>query len=116
MTSLTKDGVTYYFEYDDEGHKIREIKNGLTTSVVGSILGNIVGKNITKTVTKSNQLYDQYLNKTFTAALRKEAGRSSSALLRQANNLLEQSNVYQNITRGVSSVVGSGISLWNIAR
>ena len=45
-----------------------------------------------------------------------QAGRSTSALIRQANKNLAKSVLYDNITRGVSSVIGSGVSLWNIAR
>ena len=89
---------------------------GFITSAAGSALGNFVDKNITKNLTKSNQFFDQHLGKTFTAGLRKEAERSSSSLLRQANKFLDKSNFYLNFYRGTSSVIGSGVSVWNIAR
>ncbi len=95
---------------------VTESALGFVTSVAGSVAGNIVDSKLTKNMLKSNNLYNQYLNKTFTAGLRKEVGRSTSSLIRQANNFLKQSNFYLNAARGVSSVVGSAVSLWNIAR
>ena len=89
---------------------------GGVTSFVGSALGKINGYKITKTQVVSNKAFDSYLGKTFTATLKKESGRSSSALLRQANRFLSKSVFYDNITRGSSSVIGSVVSLWNIAR
>jgi len=95
---------------------VTEAGLGFATSAAGSALGKFAGKKVTKTAVKADQLYDRYLGKTFTAGLRKEAGKSSTALLRQANNFLTQSNFFQNVSNGVSSVIGSGISFWNIAR
>ena len=89
---------------------------GFGTSIAGSVLGKCLDLSVAKNSAKSKMLYDNYLNKTFTAVLRQEVGRSSSALLRQANKFLTQSNLYLNIERGLSSVIGSGISLWNLAR
>ena len=80
------------------------------------MLGNIVDTNIKKNISKSNVQFDKYLGKTFTAGLRKEAGKSSSALIRQANKHLAKSNILLNTYRGLSSVIGSGVSLGNIAR
>ena len=52
----------------------------------------------------------------FVAGTRSDGGKSTSALIRQANNFLGQADFYLNAYRGVSSVIGSVISLWNIAR
>lgn len=89
---------------------------GFATSVVGSVLGSVVGKHVTRTSVIADQAFDSYLEKTFVSGLKKQAGRSTSALIRQANKNLAKSVLYDNITRGVSSVIGSGVSLWNIAR
>ena len=59
---------------------------------------------------------DGYASKTALASLRKLNGKSSSALLRQANKSLLQSNKYLNIYRGASSVIGSGVSFWTLMR
>lgn len=37
-------------------------------------------------------------------------GNSTSALIRQADRFLQQSNFYLNISRGISSIIGSGVS------
>ena len=64
----------------------------------------------------SKDFYDKYLEKTFNAVLRSEIGKSSSSLLRQARKFLNKSDFYINAKRGgVSSTVGSIISLWKIA-
>ena len=89
---------------------------GFVTSAAGSLLGKVVDKKITKYLAKSTELFDQYLGKTFSAGLRKEVGKSASALIRQGNNFLKQSNFYLNASRGASSVVGSAVYLWNIFR
>ena len=92
----------------DEG-----IRGGIL-SAVGSGLGFVTGKYITGTSDKAAQAFDDYLGKTFSAGLRIGAGRSSSALLRQANRFLNQSVFYDNITRGVSSSLGSTLSFLNL--
>ena len=89
---------------------------GGVTSMAGSMLGKLNGSKIMKTQVVSDTAFDKYLGKTFTAGIRQEAGRSSSALLRQANKFLAKSVLYDNITKGWSSVIGSTISLWSIAR
>jgi len=98
------------------GQTLIEAGLGFATSVAGGLAGKFFDDNITKNFVKSKGLFDKYLSKTFTAGLRKEVGKSTSALIRQANKLLKQSNFYLNAYRGVSSVVGSVVSLWNIAR
>ena len=72
--------------------------------------------NITKNFAKSNMFFDQYLGKTLTAEMRQEVGKSTSSLIKQANKFLKQSNHCLNSYRGWSSVVGFGVSLWNVAR
>ena len=89
---------------------------GFVTSAIGSGLGALTGKYITKTSVIADQAFDSYLQKTFVAGMRMEAGRSSSALLRQGSKFLTKSIFYDNVTRGVSSAIGSIFSLWNIAR
>ena len=95
---------------------ITESATAFVAAAVGTMLGKIIDTRITKNFDKSNVLFDQYLDKSFTAGFRKEAGKSTSALIRQANRYLGQSNLHLNIYRGLSSVIGSAVSLWNIAR
>ena len=89
---------------------------GFLTSAAGSGLGFLTNKFFTGFEKKADVLFDKYLEKTFTAGLRREVGKSTSSLMRQANNFLKQSTRYLNMSRGVSSVVGSVISFWNVAR
>ena len=89
---------------------------GFGTSALGSWLGSLAGKHITKTSKIADQAFDNYLGKLFSAGLRSNAGHSSSALLRQANKFLGKSMLFDNVTRAVSSVIGSIVSLWNIVR
>ncbi len=93
-----------------------EAINGGITSAIGSGLGALTGKYITKTKGIADTLYDNYLNKQFSAGVRQSIGRSSSALIRQGQKYLSQAIRYDNITQGVSSVIGSGISLGNLWR
>ncbi len=93
-----------------------EAINGGITSAIGSGLGALTGKYITKTSEIAKTYFDNYLNKQFSAGIRKSIGRSSSALIRQGQKYLSQAIRYDNITRGVSSVIGSGISLGNLWR
>lgn len=95
---------------------MKEATLGGITSAVGSGLGALTGKYITGTSELANQAFDNYLGKTFSAGLRSEAGRSSSALVRQAGKFLAKSVFYDNITKGVSSCIGSVLSLWNVTR
>ena len=111
---ITQKGKTFS-DYNLES-TLEEAAFGFATSVAGTMLGNIVDTKITKNIAKSNVQFDKYLGKTFTAGLRKEAGKSSSALIRQANKHLAKSNILLNTYRGLSSVIGSGVSLGNIAR
>jgi len=111
---IVQDGGTI-FDYNI-GQTLNEAALGFITSAAGTVLGNFVDAGITNNLAKSKELFKEYLGKTFTAGLKKEAGRSTSALIRQANKFLGQSNFYLNVYRGVSSVVGSVVSLWNIAR
>ena len=60
--------------------------------------------------------YEHIVNEDFKAGIRNEVGKSSSALIRQANKFLGQANLYLNLERGLSSVIGSGLSFWNVAR
>lgn len=80
---------------------------GFATSYVGSKLGDLTGYKITKTKANADNMFDHYLGKTFTAEIRKTAGRSSSALCRQADAFLKKSIFLDNVTQGVSSVIGS---------
>ena len=89
---------------------------GFATSAIGSGLGNLTGKYVTKTSKIANAAFDSYLEKTFNAGMRAQAGRSSSALVRQAGRFMQKVIFFDNTTRGVSSVVGSIFSLWNLAR
>ena len=95
---------------------VTEIGLGGVGSAIGSGLGHLTGKYITKTAVISDVLFDKSLNKAFTAGLRKEVGKSTSALLRQANKFFGQSQVFNNITRGVTSGIGSIFSFWNLMR
>ena len=58
----------------------------------GSLLGNTFDLKITKKRSASNELYKKYLGKMFSAEMRKESGKSTSALIRQANKALQQSD------------------------
>ena len=89
---------------------------GGITSAVGSVAGSFIGKHVTHTAEIADTAFDGYLSKTFSARMKAEAGRSTSGLLKQANRYLAKSVLYDNISRGVSSAVGSMISLWNLAR
>ena len=104
------------FEDYNLGQTVAEAGLGFATSVVGSGLGALTGKYITKTSVIADQAFDNYLEKTFSAGLKSSMGRSSSALLRQAKKFLAKMVFYDNITRGVSSGIGSLVSLWNLAR
>ena len=83
---------------------------GFTFSAIGSGLGYLVGRYLTKTSLIANNYFDDYLGKTFTAGIRSSSGKSSSALLRQTSSFLCQSVFWDNVTQGVSSVVGSFVS------
>ena len=79
-------------------------------SMLNSVACSYVGKGVNKVSgisDKANAFHDSYLNKTFSANMRREAGRSSSALMRQADRFLNQAIKYDNIAQGTSSVVGS---------
>ena len=93
---------------------IDETIKGGAISFAGSGLGFLTGKYITKTSIMADQAFDNYLGKTVSATLKREAGRSSSALLRQANRFLSQSVFYDNLTRGVSSSLGSTLAFLNL--
>ena len=103
--SLSRDNIDYHRAFIKKGGE------AFALSVAGSVAGNYIGKYVTKTSVKSDELFDQYLYKSFSASQRQAVGRSSSALLRQAGKYLAQSRRYDNITRGVGSVVGSLMSL-----
>ena len=112
---IIQDGGNILTDYNIS-QTVVEAVIGFGTSAVGTTLGNIVDTKITKNLVKSKKIFDQYLEKTFVAGLRNEVGKSASALIRQGNKFLGQSNFYLNLYRGVSSVVGSVFSLWNVAR
>lgn len=124
--SATADAVSQSIDSIKNGNKVidnydiaqtaKEATLGFITSAVGSVAGKFFDNKVTKKLGISNEFYDKYLGKSFSAALRSEQGRSASALTRQANKMLVQSNFYLNVYRGISSVVGSGVSLWNLAR
>ena len=80
---------------------------GFGSSIAGSALGLVTGRYITKTEILARNAFDSYLGKTFTAGLRSEAGRSTSALMRQANKYLAKTVFWENVTKGVSSCIGS---------
>ena len=86
---------------------INETIVGGITSVVGSVLGKKFDQKITKKMSASDELYKKYLGKMFSAEMRKESGKSTSALIRQAKKALQQSDFELNVYRGISSVVGS---------
>ena len=94
----------------------KEATLGFVTSAIGSVAGKVFDNKVTKKLGISNELYDKYLEKSFSAALRSEQGKSTSALMRQANKMLAQSDFYLNVYRGISSAVGSSVSLWNLVR
>ena len=77
------------------------------SSAIGSGLGILTGKFLTGTASMADEAFECYLEKTFTAGMRASAGRSSSALLRQAGKYLAKAVFWDNVTKGVSSVVGS---------
>ena len=79
-------------------------------------VGKVLDSKIIKNLEKRKGFVKLAESKITTANLRKAAGRSSSALQRQASKLLAKANYYRNVNRGVSSVLGSFISFWNIAR
>ena len=84
-----------------------EATTAFVTSAIGSAMGHIFGKHISKTERISSEMFDKYLEKMFSAGLRSSAGKSSSALLRQANAFLGKTMFWDNVTRGASSVIGS---------
>ena len=86
------------------------VKGGLS-SIAGSLVGNGLGK-VTGIAKKAETAFTSYLNKQFTANMRQSIGRSSSSLVRQANNFLSQTKFYDNLGRGVSSVAGSLLFGW----
>ena len=107
---IASDELTYK---DFDGLKVlKDGINGGVSSLAGSITGNAVGRHITKTSVKADISYTKYLGKQFTAGIRKSAGKSSSSLIRQANNYLSKTKFYDNVTRGVSSAVGSVLFGW----
>ena len=113
--NILQEGGNFVSDYDII-QTVEESFWGLTTSAVGTKLGDFVDKGITKNLLKSKHLFDKYLGKTFTVGMRKEVGKSTSALIRQAERYLGQSNFYLNVYRGTSSIIGSGVSMWNVAR
>ena len=82
------------------------IKGGVT-SILGSAGGRLIGKYGTKTIPKAEEAFTSYLEKSFVAGIRSEAGKSSSALLRQAAKYSAQVTFWDNTTKGVSSCFGS---------
>ena len=111
-TSFLGDCATQYIDtgHVDAGHAVKKGLESGQLSVAGSYGGKVIGKYVTKTSVKADALFDKYLGKTFSAGLRQEAGRSSSALLRQAGKLYSKVKYYDNFTKGVSSVFGSSLS------
>jgi RHS repeat-associated protein len=112
---IVQDGGRSIADYNIK-QTITESALGFVSATVGTVIGNAFDKTVTKNLVKSNKLFDQHLLKSFSAGLRKEAGRSSSSLTRQAINCLKRSNFYLNVYRGASSVIGSIVSFWNTAR
>ena len=95
---IANNGGNMVNDYDIRS-TVSEAALGFATSAIGSLLGNFVDSKITKNLVKSNKAFDQYLLKTFTAGLRKESGKSTSALIRQAKNFLKCSGFYLNTYR-----------------
>ena len=87
-----------------------EAIKGAGYSLLGSGAGKAVGKYVTKTSVKAEQCFTKHLFKQFTGGLRRDAGRSASALFRQAGKYLAQTRFYDNVTRGVTSVIGSALT------
>ena len=88
------------------GQTVTETLFGFATSAAGSGLGLLASK-LTGTSALADAAFNSYLDKTFSAGLRESIGRSSSALRRQAGKFLSQTVFWDNVTRGVSSVIGS---------
>ena len=104
--SIVKGGQWSIDKYDSD----KIISSGAKAaafSLAGSAGGKVIGKYITKTVPKADTAFEKYLYKTFEAGVRKDAGKSSSSLVKQASKALAQTKYYDNITQGVSSVFGS---------
>ena len=98
------------------GHAFGEAVLGGLTSAVGSGLGFVTGKYITKTSVASAKAFDRYLFKRFARGIGEQAVLPTMTMVKQAGKALSQSTFYNNVTQGVSSVIGSVISLWNIWR
>ena len=99
-----------YSDFSVKDVVVSGIKGG-TSSIAGSLTGNLLGK-ATKISAKAEGAFTNYLNKQFSANIRRSAGRSSSALVRQANKFLSKSKFYDNVAQGLSSVVGSVLFGW----
>ena len=98
------------------GHAFGEAVLGGLTSAAGSGLGFVTGKYITKTSVASAKAFDRYLYKRFARGIGEQAVLPTMTMVKQAGKALSQSTFYNNVTQGVSSVIGSVISLWNIWR
>ena len=98
------------------GHAVIEGLLGGLTSAVGSGLGYVTGRYITKTSVASAKAFDRYLYKRFARGIGEQAILPTMTMVKQAGKALSLSTFYNNVTQGVSSVIGSVISLWNIWR
>lgn len=113
VIDITERDDLSYHDFDVQSVAVEAVLDGVT-SLGGSVLGNFVGTHITKTAIKAADAYDSYLFKSFSAGMRKGAGKSASALVRQADKFLKQANYYDNVTKGISSGVGSFLSSWKL--
>ena len=80
---------------------------GGLTSLAGTYMGKICGA---KWLDEAQELTDLGQSKLLTGVVRRTMGQSHSALMRQGYKYLAMATVPTNISRGISSVVGTAIS------
>ena len=89
------------------GEVVASAALGGITSLAGTYMGKICGA---KWVDEAQELTDVGRSKLLTGVVRRSLGQSHSALMRQGNKYLAMATVPTNISRGISSVVGTAIS------